>query len=103
MSPVWIVIAALCVATVSLKASGPLALGQREPSPRALRIISLVAPAVLTGLVVYETFGDHGGGVGVDARLTGVAVAAAAIALRAPMLVVVALATAATATARAVT
>jgi hypothetical protein len=98
---IWAVIAVLCVATVTLKASGPLALGTREPSERTLRVISLVAPAVLTGLVVYESLGRPGGGVVFDARLVGLAVAGAAIALRAPMTVVIVLAAAATAAARA--
>lgn len=100
---IWAVIGALCVATVSLKASGPLALGAREPSERAVRVISLVAPAVLTGLVVYESLGAPGGsGVAVDKRLVGLGVAGVAIALRAPMAVVIVVAAAATAASRAV-
>ena len=90
------------VATVTLKASGPLALGEREPSERALRVISLVAPAVLTGLVVYETFGHAGGGLTVDERVVGLAAAAAAIAARAPMAAVIVIAAAATAASRAI-
>ena len=43
---IWVVIASLCVATVAIKASGPLVLGERRPSEPALRVISLVAPAV---------------------------------------------------------
>jgi Branched-chain amino acid transport protein (AzlD) len=94
---IWAIIAALCVATVALKASGPLALGAREPTERALRVISLVAPAVLAGLVVYESLIGHGGGVAFDERLVGLATAGLAIALRAPMAVVIVLAAAATA------
>lgn len=99
---IWVVIAVLCVATVTLKASGPLALGEREPSERALRVISLVAPAVLTGLVVYETLGHTGGGLTVDERVVGLAAAAAAIAARAPMAAVIVIAAAATAASRAI-
>jgi hypothetical protein len=99
---IWGVIAVLCVATVSLKASGPLALGEREPSEQALRVISLVAPAVLTGLVVYETFGRTGGGLAVDERMVGLGAAAAAIAARAPMTAVIVIAAAATALSRAI-
>jgi hypothetical protein len=98
---IWAVIAVLCVATVTLKASGPLALGTREPSERALRVISLVAPAVLAGLVVYESLGAAGGGVAVDERLVGLGAAAAAIAARASMAVVIIVAAAATAASRA--
>jgi Branched-chain amino acid transport protein (AzlD) len=103
MTTTWIVIAVLCVTTISLKASGPLVLGEREPSERALCVISLVAPAVLTGLVVYETFNAGNGGIAVDERLAGVAVAVPAILLRAPMFVVIVLAAAATAALRALT
>jgi branched-subunit amino acid transport protein len=98
---IWAVIGALCVVTATLKASGPLALGEREPSERALRVISLVAPAVLTGLVVYESLGGHNGGVAVDERLVGLGAAGAAVALRAPMTLVIIVAAAATAAARA--
>ena len=100
---IWVVIASLCVATVTIKASGPLLLGERRPSEPALRVISLVAPAVLTGLIVYEAFGGQGGGVTVDERLVGLAAAAAAIAARAPMTAVIVIAAAATAAARVLT
>ena len=94
---IWAIIATLCVATVALKASGPLALGTREPTKRALRVISLVAPAMLAGLVVYESLIGRGGGVAFDERLVGLATAGLAIALRAPMAAVIVLAAAATA------
>ena len=99
---IWVVIASLCVATLAIKASGPLVLGERRPSEPALRVISLVAPAVLTGLIVYEALGGQGGGVAVDERLVGLAAAGAAIAVRAPMTVVIIVAAAATAAARAI-
>jgi uncharacterized membrane protein len=99
---IWGIIAVLCLATVTLRASGPLALGEREPSERALRVVSLVAPAVLTGLVVYETLGGGQGGVAIDARLVGLGAAAGAIALRAPMAAVIVVAAGATAAARAI-
>lgn len=102
MTAVWLTIAALCVGTVALKAAGPATLRGRRPSPRAMSVIALVAPAVLASLVLYQTFGDSPSGMTVDARLAGLAVAGAAIALRAPMLVVVAAAALATALARAV-
>ena len=101
MTGVWLTIAALCLTTVVMKASGPAALRGRRPSRRALAAIALVAPAVLASLVLYQTFGETPSGITVDARLAGLAAAAGAIALRAPMLVVVAVAAAATALARA--
>ena len=102
MTAAWLTIAALCVGTAALKASGPATLRGRRPPPRALGVIALVAPAVLVSLVLYQTFGDLPSGITVDARVVGLAVAGAAIALRAPMLVVVAVAALATALARAV-
>ncbi len=100
---IWAVIAALSVANAALKASGPLALGGREPSERALRVISLVAPAVLTGLVVYEAVAGRGSGLTFDERLVGLGAAGVAIAARAPMTVVIIVAAATTAAARALT
>ena len=98
---IWTVIAVLCVGTAALKASGPLVLGEREPSPRVLRVISLVAPAVLAGLVVYESLNGPQGGIELDERLVGVASAGAGFALRAPMTVVMVVAAATTAAFRA--
>jgi hypothetical protein len=101
VSAAWITVAALCVGTAAIKAAGPLAVGGRRPSPRAIAVIGLVAPALMAALVVYEAFSAEGGGLTVDARLVGLAVAAAALALRLPVLAVVVLAAVATAAARA--
>ena len=99
----WPVIATLLVATVALKAAGPLSVGGREASPRVLNVTRLLAPALLAGLVVYETFGaSDGPGLTVDARLGGLAAGIVALALRLPMLAVVALAALATALLRAI-
>jgi Branched-chain amino acid transport protein (AzlD) len=100
---IWLVIAVLSILNAALKMSGPLILGERTPSERALRVISLVAPAVLTGLVVYESLAGRSGAAHPDMRLVGVGAAGAAISLRAPMTVVIVAAAAATAAARAVT
>ena len=100
MTTVWVVIAALCVGTFSLKAIGPATLGTRTPPARALGVIALVAPAILTSLVVYETFSDGHAGLTLDTRLVGLAVAAGAAFARLPMIVVVVLAAGATALVR---
>jgi branched chain amino acid efflux pump len=102
MSAVWIVVAALFVSTVALKAVGPATFGERRLSPRAAAVIGLVAPALLAALVLYETLTPGRTGVQVDARVAGLAAAAAAIALRRPMLVVVLAAAVTTALVRAV-
>jgi branched chain amino acid efflux pump len=99
----WIVIGALAVGTVALKAVGPFTAGERRPDGRALNVTRLLAPALLGGLVVYETFGAPHAGIALDARVAGLAAAAAALAARAPMIVVVLLAAAATAAVRALT
>jgi hypothetical protein len=103
MSDVWLTIAALTVGTVALKAVGPLTTGGRRPSERAIGVTRLVAPAILAGLVVYETLSKDGSGITFDARLAGLGAAALAILARAPMLVVVLVAAAATALARSFT
>jgi hypothetical protein len=98
-----IVVAGLAVGTMALRAAGPVALGGRELPERALSVIALVAPAVLAGLVVFQTFSAHQSGVVVDARVAGLGVAGAAVAARLPPTVVVLLAAAATAGLRALT
>jgi branched chain amino acid efflux pump len=102
VSAAWITVVALCVGTIAIKAAGPVALGGRRPSARSLAVIALVAPAVLSGLVTYETLSAGTRGIAVDARVVGLAVAAAGALLRVPMIVVVVAAAAATALARAV-
>jgi len=98
---VWITVAVLAVGTWGAKAVGTLVLGNRDLSPRALDVTALLAPALLAGLLVFETFGGHDGGVTVDARAAGLAAAIAAILLKAPMWVVILVAAAVTAGLRA--
>lgn len=99
MTSVWVVIAALALATAALKVAGPLALGGRPLPGRALDVVELLASALLAALVVVETFGK-GGSLTVDARVLGAAFAALAVWRRAPMIVVVLGAAALTAVAR---
>jgi hypothetical protein len=101
MTEVWITIAALTLGTVAAKIIGPLSVGDRTPEGRALDVTRLVAPAILSGLVVYETFGTADG-LTVDARLAGLAAAVVALRARAPFILVIVLAAAVTALARAV-
>ena len=103
MTVVWITIAALAVGTFLAKATGTLVLGGRDLSPRALNVTALVAPAILAGLVVYETLSAGGGGLTVDARAAGLGAAVLAALAKAPMIVVIALAAAVTAGVRAFT
>ncbi len=99
MTALWITIVAVALASAAIRAVGPILLGGRELPSSANAVIVLLVPAVLTALVVTETFGDDGRLV-FDEKAIGVAVAAVALALRAPVLLAVALAVVATALAR---
>jgi branched-subunit amino acid transport protein len=78
MSEVWIVVAVVGVATVFLKAAGPVFLGSRPLPHRIQSVVDLLAPVMLTALVVTQTLGD-GEELSVDARVPGVAAAGIAI------------------------
>jgi len=58
------------------------------------RVTAMLPVALLSALVVVQTFTVSGGGLTVDARAAGLAVAVTALLLRAPFLVVVILAAA---------
>ena len=88
------------VATVALKATGPVLLGGRELPEAVAGVVELLAPVLLAALVVTQTVGGDNELV-IDARLAGVGAGAAAIAVRAPLPVVVIVAAAVTALARA--
>ncbi len=101
MSATWTTIAGLAVATAAIKAAGPVALGGRELPEWALRLIALVAPALLGALVVVETFGKEKDLV-IDARLAGILAAAAILAMRLSVLWAVGAAAVAAALVRAI-
>ncbi|HEX2111173.1 MAG TPA: AzlD domain-containing protein [Gaiellaceae bacterium] len=100
MKTVWISIVAVSVANAVIKAAGPVLVGGRELPARARGVIGLLAPALLTALVVSEVFGEDGR-VTVDASALGVLAAAAVLALRGPIVLAVAVAAAVTALTRA--
>lgn len=102
MRDFWIVVGVVGVATIALKSAGPVFLGGRELPPLALRIVELLAPALLAALVAVQIFGADRELV-LDARVPGLAAAALALLARAPIVVVVVAAAAATALARALT
>ena len=83
---VWIVVAAVGIATVCLKGLGPVVLGSRRLDGAVARVVHLLAPVMLVALVVTQTFGGNRALV-FDARLGGVAAAAVALRLRAPLVV----------------
>lgn len=96
MTEVWLTIGLVALASFTLKAAGPLILGDRQLGPRATRVVALLAPALLTALVLVDTV-TEGQRLVVDARLAGVAAAGVALWLRAPVLAVLAVAVATTA------
>ena len=100
MTALWITIVAVALASVAIRAVGPVLLGGRELPSSANAVIALLVPAVLTALVVTQTFSEDGWLV-LDDKAIGVAVAAVVLALRAPVLLAVALAVVTTALARA--
>ena len=84
----WAAVLAVTVANWLLKASGPLVLGHRTLPPVARRVVALVAPVLLAGLIVIDLAGE--GWDGLDwTQVAGVAVAGVAGRLRVPMLVAV--------------
>jgi branched-subunit amino acid transport protein len=91
MSTAWIVVAIVGVATIASKAAGPVLVGRRELPPRLQACVELLAPVMLTALIVTQTFGGDEE-VQVDARVVGVGAALIAIVLRAPVIVAMAVA-----------
>jgi branched-subunit amino acid transport protein len=84
----WLSVLAVTIATWAMKASGPLALGERELPSIALKVTTLLAPVLLAGLIVS----DLGGARWSDLdwlQVLGVGAAGLARALKAPMLLAV--------------
>ena len=100
MTAVWTSIGVVALVNFLIKAIGPVAYGGKPLPPRLAHVVELLAPALLAGLVVVDTF-SAGQSVVLDARLAGVAAAAVALAFRAHLGVVVLVAPLATAAVRA--
>jgi hypothetical protein len=99
VTSIWVMVAALALATAALKVAGPLTIGGRRLPASVLNVVELLASALLAALVVVETFGE-GRSLVLDARVVGAAFAAVAVWRRAPMIVVVVGAAAVTALVR---
>ena len=100
MTTLWVTIGVVAAVSAALKAAGPALLGGRPLPPRARAVVALLAPALLTSIVVVQTF-TSGEELVLDARAAGVAVAGGTLALGASPLVAVASAVAVTALLRA--
>ena len=100
MSTAWWTVVLVGAATIAIKGAGPVLLGGRPLPPRAGRVIGLLAPALLAGLVAINTFGADRSLV-LDERALGVGAASIAVALKAPPLFAVIAAAVVTAIVRA--
>ncbi len=96
MSTMWTAVLVMTAITFAIKAAGPVVLGGRSLPPAAERLIALLPAALLTALVVTQTFADDRALV-LDARAAGIAVAIGAALMRLPMLVVLLMAAVTTA------
>ena len=101
MSDAWIVVIVVAAFTVLFKAAGPVFLGRRRLPARVDAVVALIAPVMLTALVVTQTFGGDEE-IAVDARVPGVAAAALAIWRGAPIIVAMLIAASVTALIRLV-
>ncbi len=101
MSSAWAAVLLVGVATVAIKAGGPVLAGEREMPVRVGRMVALVGPALLAALVATQAFASDDQLV-LDERGAGLVAAAVAIALRAPIIVVVGVAAASAALLRLV-
>jgi branched-subunit amino acid transport protein len=99
VSALWLVVLVVGAATVALKATGPVLLGNRELPETVARVVALLGPVLLSALVVTQAVGGDNELV-LDARLAGVGAGAVAIAARAPLPAVVVVAAVATALTR---
>jgi branched-subunit amino acid transport protein len=84
----WLSMVTVTVANWVMKASGPLALGERQLPPTAVNVTSLMAPVLLAGLIVIDLGGPAWGHLNWQ-QVLGVGVAGLARALKAPMLLAV--------------
>jgi branched-subunit amino acid transport protein len=97
----WIVVGAVGLATVLFKAAGPVFLGGRPLPSHVRRVVDLLAPVMLTALVVTQTVGGDGE-LSLDARIPGVVVGGVAVWRQAPIVVAMAIAALVTAAVRLV-
>ena len=88
MTAVWLCVLAVGLATIAIKASGPVLAAGRELPRSASRFVDLLAPALLAALVATQAFAADEELV-LDERAAGLLAALVAILLRAPLLVVV--------------
>ena len=96
----WTLVLALALASYAFKVAGLVVIGTRRMSPVVERCLALIPAALLSALIVKDTF-SIGQELVLDARAAGVAVAALAAWRRAPIVVVILVGAAVTALVRA--
>jgi branched-subunit amino acid transport protein len=101
MSAAWLAVLVVGVATIALKAAGPVLAGERQLPQSSARVVDLLAPALLASLVATQAFAADEALV-LDERGAGLVAGAVAILLKAPLLVVIVVAAATAALLRAV-
>ncbi len=95
----WTLIILLAVGAYAFKVTGLIILGGRSLPPVFERCLGLIPAAIITALVMKDTF-TVGQDLTLDARALGIAVAVVAAWKRAPLIVVIVLGAAATAIVR---
>ncbi len=95
----WTLVLVLAAGAYACKATGFFLLAGRRLPPVVDRCLALIPAAVVSALVVKDTF-STGQSLVVDARAVGVAAAVLLVAKRAPFVVVVVAAAAVTAVVR---
>lgn len=96
---VWAVVALCCLSGLLIKGTGPAATGSRPLPAPVVRVVTLLAPALLAALVVTQALAD-GDRLAVGADTLGVVAAGVLLWRGAPILVVVVGAAVVTALAR---
>ncbi len=96
----WTLVLVLAAGAYGCKVVGLVVIGARELPPAAERCLALIPAALITALIVKDTF-SSGQDLVLDARAVGVGVAACAAWRRAPLVVVILLGTVVTAIVRA--
>ena len=95
----WTLIILLALGAYAFKVTGLIILGGRSLPPVFERCLGLIPAAIITALVMKDTF-TVGQDLTLDARALGIAVAVIASWKRAPLIVVIVLGAAATALVR---
>jgi branched-subunit amino acid transport protein len=95
----WTLIILLTLGAYAFKVTGLVFLGGRSLPPMFERCLALIPAAVVTALVMKDTF-TNGQDLVLDARALGIAVAGVAAWRKAPLIVVIVLGAAVTALVR---